>query len=138
MRQILVQKVLRNNGQKDILDQYIEFCEVLDEQVKLYGRTDEALSNTIHICLERGILAPFLSSRKKEVIDIMTTLFDQETVLEIERYNLRKESREEGLAEGRAEGREELLRQMLANASILDVSRITGIPEEEIERIVKP
>ena len=47
------------------------------------------------------------------------------------------EGREEGRQEGRQEERQAMLRQMLANASILDVSRITGISEEEIRRIVE-
>ena len=63
----------------------------------------------------------------------MTTLFDQEKVWEIERHNIAKENRQEG----RMEERQAMLRQMLANASILDVSRITGIPEDEIQRIIK-
>lgn len=53
----------------------------------------------------------------------------------------RAEGREEGRKEGRAEGRQEerqaMLRQMLTNAPILDVSRITGISEDEIRRIVE-
>lgn len=129
-------KVLRYDGSGDILDQYIQFCEILNEQVKLHGRTDEALGNTLHICMERGILAPFLNSRMKEVADIMTMLFDQEKVWEIERHNIAKENRQEGLREGRQEERQAMLRQMLANASILDVSRITGLSEEEIKQIV--
>lgn len=64
----------------------------------------------------------------KEVADIMTTLFDQEKVWEIERYNIALENQQAG--------KRDLLRQMLANASILDVSRITGISEDEIRRIV--
>ena len=58
----------------------------------------------------------------------MTTLFDQEKVWEIERYNIALENQQAG--------KRDLLRQMLANASILDVSRITGISEDEIRRIV--
>lgn len=129
-------KVLREDGTGDIVDQYIAFCAVLNEQVKLHGRTDDALNIALHICLERGILVPFLNSRMKEVADIMTTLFDQEKVWEIELHNIAKESHQEGRQEGRQEERQAMLRQMLANASILDVSRITGIPEEEINRIV--
>lgn len=67
----------------------------------------------------------------------MTALFDQEKVWEIERHNIAKENRQEGLREGRQEERQAMLRQMLANASILDVSRITGISEDEIKRIVE-
>lgn len=51
-----------------------------------------------------------------------------------------REEREEGRKEGREEGEQmgmaNLLKKMLANASILDVSRITGISQEEITRII--
>lgn len=72
---------------------------------------------------------------------MITSLLGQEKVWEIERYNIaqenRKEGRQEGLREGRQEERQAMLRQMLANASILDVSRITGISEDEIRRIIE-
>lgn len=126
-------KVLRSGHEGDIVDQYIEFCDILSEQVKIYGRTEEALNNTIRICLERGILVPFLSSRMKEVVDIMTTLFDQERVWEIERYNIR----EEGRAEGLEEGIQQVIKKLLANASILEVSQLTGYSEDEIRKIIK-
>lgn len=130
-------KVLRDDGEGDILDQYIQFCEIQVEQVKLYGKTDEALSNILRICLERGILAPFLTSRMKEVAEIMTTLFDQEKVWEIERYNIAQENRKEGRQEGRQEGYKEMLQKMLKKASILEVSRMVDMPEDEIRRIVE-
>ena len=59
----------------------------------------------------------------------MITLFDQEKVWEIERYKIREEGREEGIRQ--------LLQRMLANASIREVSGITGYSEEEINRILK-
>ena len=59
----------------------------------------------------------------------MITLFDQEKVREIERYNIREEGREEGIRQ--------LIQRMLANASIREVSGITGYSEEEINRILK-
>lgn len=59
-----------------------------------------AASETIRICLEKKVLAPFLTTRQKEVHDIMRTLFSQEAVWEIERHNIRQEGREEGRQEG--------------------------------------
>ena len=56
-----------------------------------------AASETIRICLEKKVLAPFLTTRQKEVHDIMRTLFSQEAVWEIERHNIRQEGREEGI-----------------------------------------
>lgn len=133
-------KVLQDGQPGDILSQYVDFCQVANEQVSLYGRTDEALMSTIQICRERGILVPFLDCRKKEVVDIMTRLFSQEKAWEMELAAHAREEREEGRKEGREEGEQmgmaNLLKKMLANASILDVSRITGISQEEITRIV--
>jgi hypothetical protein len=87
-------KVLRGENPKQILGQYFEFCKISDEQVALHGRTDAAATETIRICLERGVLVPFLNARQKEVHDIMRTLFSQEAVWEIERYNVRQEGRQ--------------------------------------------
>ena len=66
----------------------------------------------------------------------MTRLFNQEKVWEIELKAYGREERKEGLKEGEQVGMAKLLKQMLANASILDVSRITGISQEEISRII--
>ena len=71
----------------------------------------------------------------------MTTLFDQEKVMEIELYNLAQEKLNEGRAEGRIEGREEgqaaVLRELLKQFSLLDASKMTGIPQEEIKRLTQ-
>lgn len=126
-------KVLRYDGKGSIIDQYIAFSQIVDEQVKLHGRTDEALYETLRICRERKILKPFLDSREKEVVDIMTTLFDQQKVWEIELYNRREEAREEG----REEERVAMLRRLLKKASLPDVAKLTGISQEEIERLTQ-
>ncbi|WP_289026457.1 hypothetical protein [uncultured Flavonifractor sp.] len=49
----------------------------------------------------------------------------------------RRQSRAEGRAEGQQAERWDMLRQMLKTMSIVDVARVTGISQEEIERIVK-
>ena len=73
-------KVLREENPQQILGQYFEFCKISDEQVALHGKTDTAASETIRICLEKRVLTPFLTTRQKEVHDIMRTLFSQEAV----------------------------------------------------------
>jgi len=92
-------KVLRG-GDRSILGQYVEFCKVADEQRALYGLTKKAIQETIRICLERGILVPFLTSRREEVIDIMEMLFSQEEVWEMERRHIAMESEKRGEARG--------------------------------------
>ena len=75
-------KVLYGNEQGDIISEYVTFCHVLDEQYRKLGRTVEAIRETIRICKDRDVLRKYLEEREGEVVDIMLTLFDQETVLE--------------------------------------------------------
>ena len=80
--------------QNDIISQYVAFTKVYDEQVKLYGRTREAVTNTINICKDRDVLKEYLSSREKEVIDMMMTLFDEEQVMRAYVESEKKEAAE--------------------------------------------
>ena len=70
-------KVLRADGSGNILDQYIKFCEILTKQVSLLGKTDEALTGALHICLEQGVLASFLNSHMGVVKELLATRFAQ-------------------------------------------------------------
>ena len=104
-------KVLRKDGTRDILDQYVRFCEIADENREKYGRNLKAVEGTIQQCMAEGVLAPFLASRQKEVHDIMVTLFDEQTVRDIHEYNIAKEAKEEGLREGHENGVREGIEQ---------------------------
>jgi len=92
--------VLQYRGTHSIIDQYIGFCKIADEQRKKYGYTIKAVEETIRICIERNILVPFLRSREKEVHDIMTTLFNKERLMQIHDYNIKEEGRQEGIEKG--------------------------------------
>ena len=74
-------KMTYDGKDNDIISQYVAFTKVYDEQVKLYGRTRKAVTNTINICKNRDILKEYLSSREQEVVDMMMTLFDEEQVM---------------------------------------------------------
>lgn len=93
-------KVLRGAGSGSVVDQYVRFCEIIDEQRKLYGYTVKAIEETLRICSEEDILMPFLASRQKEVLDIMVTLFDQEKVMEIHDYNVAMEAMQKAEEKG--------------------------------------
>ena len=97
-------KALRGTGNGDIVDQYVRFCQIADAKREQYGRTSEAIEETLRECKAKGILVPFLKAREKEVAEIMVTLFNQEKVMEIHDYHIALEAREDGLKEGRAEG----------------------------------
>ena len=100
-------KVLRGTGTGDIVDQYVRFCQIADAKREQYGRTSEAIEETLRECIAKGILVPFLKAREKEVAEIMVTLFNQQKVMEIHDYHIARAAREDGLKEGRAEGRAE-------------------------------
>ena len=93
-------KVYRKSGTKNILEQYVRFCKIADENRKKYGTAPAAIEATLRQCLEEGILVPFLTSHEKEVRDIMVTLFDEAKIQEIHDYNVAKDARQEGIAEG--------------------------------------
>ena len=113
-------KVLRGNGSGDIVDEYVRFCRIADEERKRHGRNEKAVEETLRRCIEENILAPFLMTRQKEVAEIMVTLFDQEKVMEIHDYHVAEAARKGGLQEGRAEGRiEGLAEGTLANIKSL-------------------
>ena len=120
-------KVLKNTGAGNIVDQYIRFCEISDEQRKQYGYTMKAVEETLRICCEENILMPFLASRQKEVQDIMVTLFNQERVTEIHEYNLVKDAKREG----RIETAKNLMDAL--NLSVEQVLTALKIPKEEHE-----
>lgn len=100
-------KVLSGNGTGDIVDQYVRFCKISDEERKKHGRTSKAIEEILRRCMEENILSPFLVTRQKEVAEIMVTLFDQEKVMEIHDYHIAEVARRDGVLEGQAKGRAE-------------------------------
>ena len=100
----LCAKVLRADGSNSIIDQYIQFCMIVDEQRKQYGYTQEAIDEAVRICRERGVLRQFLTDREKEVHDIMFTLFSQEELTALHERALVRDSEAKGEARGIAMG----------------------------------
>lgn len=76
----------------DIISQYVVFTNVYDEQVRSYGRTKEAVTNTINICKDMDVLKEYLESKEKEVVDVMMTLFDEEQVMRAYMESEKKEA----------------------------------------------
>lgn len=74
--------IYKIDGGRDIIQQYIAFANLWDEQSHLFDKDHQmdALRKTIEICLERGILKKFLIKRRAEIMDIYTALFDQDEV----------------------------------------------------------
>ena len=51
----------------DIIDQYVRFCKIADEERKRHGRSGKAIEETLRRCIEENVLAPFLMTRQKEI-----------------------------------------------------------------------
>lgn len=74
-------RVIYESDTDDIINQYIIFCKVFNEQTKRYGMTRKAVTETIRICMDRNVLRRYLAQREKEVVTIMMSLFDEEEIL---------------------------------------------------------
>ena len=92
-------KVIYESDTDDIINQYIIFCKVFNEQTKKHGMTQKAFRETIRICKDSNVLKEYLLEREKEVVTIMMSLFDDEQIMKSfirsERYEAAQESARE-------------------------------------------
>ncbi len=49
-------KVIYESDKDDIINQYIIFCKVFNEQTKQHGMTKKAVTETIRVCKDRNVL----------------------------------------------------------------------------------
>lgn len=130
--------VLHMSDENNILDQYIKFTRVSDEQVREKGRTKEAIEEIIRICTENDILKEFLEARKAEVIEMLDTLFDQEYAVEAYGHEEREEGRKEGIKEGIKDTTVRLVRNFMEAMGTTAENALTtlGIPKSEWEQYI--
>jgi hypothetical protein len=76
-------KVIYEQETDDIINQYIIFCKVFNDQRNKHGLTEETVKETIRICKDRNVLREYLESKEKEVVTIMMSLFDEEQIMDI-------------------------------------------------------
>lgn len=97
-------KVIYESDSEDIINQYIIFCKIFNEQTKLHGMTRKAVAETIRICKDRNVLKEYLHSREKEVVTIMMSLFDEEQIMNSfirsERHDADRETAERMIKDG--------------------------------------
>lgn len=118
-------KVLYGNGKDNILAQYAEFTRVYKKYRKLHGTTVKAVRETLKECIDRGILADYLYSKREEVTGIMMSLFDKET-------NMKHFGQSERMI-GREERDRELIEKMLRDRrSVAEIHDFCGFPMDQI------
>ncbi len=98
-------KVIYESDTDDIINQYIIFCKIFNEQTKQHGMTREAVTETIRICKDRNVLREYLADREKEVVTIMMSLFDEEQIMKSfirsERHDADRETAERLIKKGK-------------------------------------
>ncbi len=98
-------KVIYEGNTDDIINQYIVFCKVFDEQTKQHGMKQKAIMETIRICKDRNVLREYLLDREKEVVTIMMSLFDEEQIMKSfiksERHDEARETAERLIKKGK-------------------------------------
>ncbi len=98
-------KVIYESNKDDIINQYIIFCKVFNEQTVQHGMTRKAVTETIRICKDRNVLREYLAQREKEVVTIMMSLFDEEQIMKSfirsERHDADRETAERMIRKGR-------------------------------------
>ena len=126
-------KMIYDGKEGDIINQYVIFTKVCNEQIALYGRTQKSILEAIRICKDRNVLREYLESREKEVVDIMMVLYDEE---EIMRSYVESEVHEARL-EARYETNIETAKRMLIDGELsLDrIAKFSNLPIEVVEKL---
>ena len=138
-------RVLCTGNKNNILGQYILFTQIFSRQKNECNNIEEAIKNTIEICMNEEILKEYLSIKKTEVQDMVNEYMKQETAFKIfmddQRQTGLREGRAEGIKEGEKKGREEgkidTLINFFKNGVGIDViSKAVGMSIEEIKSIL--
>ncbi|MCR5295358.1 MAG: hypothetical protein K6E30_09360 [Lachnospiraceae bacterium] len=99
-------KIIYDSTPGDIIDQFITFARVFDQQVQEHGRNRKAVEETLRICRNQDVLKDYL--KDEEAATIMFTLLDEQKARKFWEEEIRQEGRTEGRAEGRIEGEAKL------------------------------
>ena len=130
---VKVNVITLNNSSK-VVKEYIRFAKILDTNTKKYGYTKKSINETIDYCIEKNILREYLLEYKKEVYNIMTSVYDQRTATEMYERSLRAEGIEQGMQQGRLDIMLGMVRDKII--SIADAAKRLGIPESEFLKMV--
>ena len=130
-------KMIYDGKKGDIINQYVLFTKICNEQVAVYGRTRKAIQEAIRVCKDQNVLMEYLGRREKEVVDIMTELYDQEEVLrsymESERYEAAKEATKKAEKATKIETAKRFLK--MGKLTIEEIAAGSGLTVKEVEKL---
>ena len=136
-------KMIYDGKEGDIINQYVVFTKVCNEQVKAYGRTRKAIKETIRICKDKNVLKEYLESREQEVLSMLMELYDQEEVMrsyvESERYEAAQEAAQEAAKKAENATKIETAKRFLqmGKFSIEDIAIGSGLSVEEVKKLTR-
>jgi hypothetical protein len=138
-------KVIYESDTHDIINQYIIFCKVFDEQRELYGLTEQAIRETVRICQDRDVLKEYLKIKETEVVTIMMNLFDEEQIRIIYAKDMAREAAREAAKEAAQEATRETAKKVarentirflkMGKLSVEDIATGTGLTVEEVKEL---
>lgn len=137
----MVKTVTEENVRDGIVKEYIRFCKIFDgfrKGAKTRREIEDAIQETLKVCMEKDILRDFLIIHGKEK-ENMITLFTEEQIAEMVKWDeeeMKREAYVEGEEVGRREGREETAKNMKKEGiEIKLIMKVTGLSEERVRKL---
>ena len=118
---------LKNAGK--VIKEYIQFTKILNKNNKKIGYNKESIIATVDYCIKHNILKDYLIENRKEVYNIMISIYDQKTATEL--YG------REQFAEGKKEGMIESFMIMVKKGliGIADAAKELGMTKKEFSKL---
>ena len=127
--------VLSSKNAKVVVKEYIKFTKIFDINNEKYGYTKKSINETINYCINKNILREYLSEFKKEVYNIMTSVYDQKTATDMYGQEQYAQGMQQGMQQGETEAFIKIYKKGLIKE--LDAARMLNITVEEFLKLVK-
>ena len=122
-------KMIYDGKEGDIINQYVRFTKMCNEQVSLYGRTRKAIKETIRICKDSDVLKEYLENKEQEVLSMLMELYDQEEVMR----SYVESERHEAAEKAENATKIQMAREMIQGNEPMDkIVRYSGLSKEVI------
>lgn len=123
----------------------IRFTRIYNDQMKIFGYTRKAVMETISICKNRNLLKEYLESREKEVVDIMSFLFDDEYIMRLyvedkvqgAREEAEKEAAKKAVEEAKRKNIEVAQRLFSMGMEVQKISEIIDVESSQVEEWIR-
>ena len=125
-------KVITSAKKGSIVQQYIDFSKRYDEFMKNKNFSEKSVLKFIDKCIKDGILSKFLSKNRREIMSIMSMLYDQDVVDKMREYETKQEAREEGMEKGQLSTLSRLIKKGII--TVKDAASELGVTERTFKK----